>query len=331
MTFPFASTISTDFLPALFYSPSPHFGSRIGSYLFTSDDLKKKSGYSMMMREEQRQLQEGENLVEGQEVKKVDKDAKMKFILESEADKLDKYQQKKNNGIPIDAYLQWSVGEPISPDTDVSNAFWNPIVQILRFIGILQTAEATHVQKWAHKTNAYSPYDPIDVIWSDPVGTGSSVITTDMHNRMINKSWSTTTWCAFSNTLYVLINGVYTAQFQHKYKTFAGLCDQYHVRIWKINNNLAIGAAHKEKVDARDYDIRHIGGLNTWENNEPTFHVVLGFELGESEVRSAFAGTSGERIPTCWTATANAHSMSNSYTREYWDTSRTTLLYSASS
>lgn len=293
------------------------------TYVFTSNDLKKKSGYSMMMREEQRQLQEGENLVEGQKDKKVDKDAKIKFILEGEADKLDKYQKKKNNGIPMDAYLQWSVGEPIAPDADVSNAFWNPIVEMLRFIGILQTAEATHVQQWAHRSQAYSPYDPIDLILTDDENASTDVLTAAAQ-KMNGNGWSQLT-CYPSTTLYVLINGVYTGQNANEYKYTGGVCDQYHVRFWRINSDLAIGAAHKEVVDTEYRDIRHIGGLNTWEDHIQPGHRVISFENGETEARNAFSPNS----LTCWDVYANFHLMSNSYTREYWNDARTQLINAA--
>lgn len=115
----------------------------------------------------------------------------------------------------------------------------------------------------------------------------------------------------------------------HKYVT--GVCYQYHVRIWKINDNLAIGAVHYEIVRTDTFDINHIGGLNTWENDQTPGHVVTSFENGEDQVRSSFVGSSGERIPTCWTATANAHSLSNGYTREYWDSTRTTKMFTAQS
>jgi len=293
------------------------------TYIFTSDDLKKKYGSSILMREEHTHYV-GDDVPTATE-KREHKNVKMKIIHENEADKLDKYQKAKNDGIPMSTYLGWEVMEPIDQSSD--SADQNPILSFLKFIGLVQIAEATHVQKWAYRStgSAYQQYDPIDIIITDTASASTDVLNAAV-GRMNGNGWSATT-CGGSSNLYVLINNVFTQQTTHEYKYIVGFCDQYHVRLWRITADLAIGAAHQEVWKGFDqFDIKHVMSTTWWEDNVTPFHVVNSWENGESQVRSAFGPTGGT---TCWSVSANSHSMSNSYTREYWNTDRTTKLYSA--
>lgn len=226
----------------------------------------------------------------------------------------------------MSTYLRWDVMEPIDQDSNNLNS--NPILSFLQFIGIVQLAEATHVEKWAYRStgNAYQQYDPIDIIIDDTANASTDVLNAAV-GRMNGNGWSATT-CGGSSNLYVLINNVFTQQTTHEYKYIVGWCDQYHVRLWRITADRAIGAAHQEVWKGFDqFDIKHVMPSATWwEDNFTPFHVVNSWENGESQVRSAFGPTGGT---TCWSVSANSHSLSNSYTREHWNTDRTVNQYSA--
>jgi hypothetical protein len=291
------------------------------TYIFTSDQLRSKFGTSTVLRVEEHHISEGESIPSSQ--KEVHANKKLKLVSEDDGVKIDKLQKAKNDGIPFNTYEQWLVVEPISQDTS-ANANSDPILLFLQFIGILQPAEATHVQGWAHLSTAYSPYDPINLIWADTENASTDVLNAAVQ-RMNGNGWSQLT-CYPSTTLYVVINGVYTGQHANEYMYTGGVCDQYHVRMWRINSNLAIGNGHQEVVDTNYRDIRHIGGLNTWEDHKQPGHRVTSWENGETQARNAFGLTGGT---TCWLVWGNSHAMANSYTREYWNDARTTLISSA--
>lgn len=290
------------------------------TYVFTSEDLRKKYGYSQLLREEIVPLPE--NYQGPASEKKVAENVKMKLIHESEADKVDKYQKAKNDGIPMVAYRQWKVVVEEQTGANAQKNGLNSVLNpILSLFGVAQTIQPdTHVEKWAWRQvgTAYEYYDPIDLIWDDTNNASSDVLNAAL-SRMNGNGWSQIT-CYPSSTLYVIVNGYFTAQNANEYKYTGGICDQYHVRLWRITADRAIGAAHQEVVDTRTFDIRHIGGPNYWENDVQPYHIVISFENGETQARNTFSG--------CWTTSSNSHAMSNTYTREYWNSARTTLLYS---
>lgn len=196
------------------------------TYIFTSEQLQSKFGATTVLRVEEHHVAEGESLDSFQQ--EVHENTQLKLISENDGAKMDDYQRAKNNGIPIATYQQWLVVEPIGQDS-ASNANSDPILWFLQLIRIMQPAEATHVQGWAHKGTAYSPYDPIDLIWADTENASTDVLNAAVQ-RMNGNGWSQVT-CAPSSTLYVVINGVYTAQHANEYKYIGGVCDQYHVRM----------------------------------------------------------------------------------------------------
>lgn len=292
------------------------------TYVFTSNELKNKYGYSTMIRVDEHHLQEGESAPP--DVRKVEENVRMKIVHESEVDKLDRYQRVKNNGIPMDSYLQWSIVEPVNQDIDTENSIVSPVLALLRFLGILQPAEATHVEAWAHKSAAYSPYDPINIIITDEENVSTDVLG-DAGSKLNGNGWSSASGCLYASDLYVLIGGTYKKQTIHHFKYPPFDCDGDHIRLWRINADLAIGAAHSEVKHAEWGDIRHIGGLNTWEDNVFFGHRVTSFESGETSVKNTFDLSS----LTCWDTLPNNHLMSNAYTREYWNNARTVFYGSA--
>ncbi len=161
------------------------------------------------------------------------------------------------------------------------------------------------------------------MIWDDTTNASTDVLTA-LQSRMNSNGWGGTSVCVFSSSLYVLIGTTWTAQTTNEYKYITGFCDQYHVRLWKLSADRVIGAAHKEHWHGFDvFDIEHIGGMGATEN-DVTPYVVDSFELGETEAKNAFSGSS------CWSTSANSHNLNNAYTRKYW-TNSGTLHISASS
>jgi len=292
--------------------------------IFSSDDVKNKYGVKKMVKEDVIPLDDNYS-GPSNEIETV-ANVKMEVIHENEKVKLDKHQKTKNNGIPMYTHEQWSLVKDKDKTDDTNSNSENRISSNSR-LSIVEPQ--THVQNWAHKQvgSTYVKYDPINVIWADTQNASTDVLNTAV-GRMNGNGWGQTSVCLISSDLYILIGSTWTKQTAHEYKYIVGWCDQYHVRMWRLSADSAIGAAHKEHWHGFDqFDIRHIGGWNVWEDNVTPGHVVDSWEGAETEVRNAFTGGG----TSCWSIWSNNHSMGNSYTREYWNTARTQLHNSATS
>jgi len=262
---------------------------------YTSNDLHQKYGFDQISREQIIPLPE--NYSGPTDETQVKTDVQLKLIHESETAKLQNYQKLKNNGLPMNGYEKWDVVVPDSTATTTQ-----PVSLEL----------VTHVPKWTSKSSsALVLGDPIDLKF-DRVGITPVVMIDQVKSLMNSNGWTSSPPCGASDQ-YVLFGTTWKKQNAHEAKAISG-CDQYHVRLWAISNDLVIGAAHKEYASLLTYRIHHIpqGMTDYWETGQTPGHVVDDFELGETQVRNTFVGK------TCWSATSNNHLMSNSYTREYW-------------
>jgi len=176
----------------------------------------------------------------------------------------------------------------------------------------------SHVEDWASKEsdNVYQSYDPINLIWSDTV-PGSASLKSKVDSKMNSSGWDED--CLYSSSLHINIGGTWTSQHEHYTDNLWGLCNQYHIRAWEINNDSMIGSAHEEVLRFKHWDervdTRHISdsGPNYLEFNTAPFivvyHSLTGFDSAEDEAAGEFTGG-------CWDVEANSHNLGNQYTRK---------------
>lgn len=274
-------------------------------YTYTSDDIHRKYGFQTITKDEIVPIDE--SYTGPQNDSKVEANVEIEMIHENESNKLEQFQREHGNS-PIFIHEKWKA---VIPTTDSTAK--NPILFNADYDGQSVITLLTHVPNWSGKDQSvYLKYDPIDVIWTDNTSSSSPLIDS-VKSTMISNGWSSSTCTGGSSTLYINIAGRgWVGQDADRYKSTGGICDQYHVRMWYLNADQVVGAAHQEDTHGIEImKINHIGGANVWEQPVVPFHVVHSFENGETQVKNAFT--------TCWSSSSNSHWMNNYYTREYYN------------
>ena len=254
---------------------------------FTSDELKTKYGIEKLTK--QTIIPNLEN-VQIEESITTENNVELDVLVEKEgeSDRLTEYQLAKNNGIPMYLHEEWE----IIPET-----------KNIQQVAFYNTAFGGWTCNASTCTSSVKT-DPVNLIFEED---NSSGITDIVKDHLVNEGWSTSGGICGGANQKLKINGVWTQQDYQIFKTDF-ICDRWHMRLWEVNSDQAVGAAHYEDTHSlTSFDIVHTGNGQSTEVGVILGHVVHDWEGAEDKVADEFG--------TGYTVNYDNTNLHNDYTR----------------
>ena len=256
---------------------------------FTSNELKARYGIEMLTKQN---IIPNIDHVPIEESTKIQENVEFDVLIEKEGkpDRLTEHQLAKNNGKPMYTHEEWDIVPEIKKTRQV--AFYN-----------------TAFGGWTCNVSSCTTsikIDPVNLIFQETSSTGITVIVKD---HLVTAGWSTSKGLCGGGDQKLKINGVWTQQDYQIFKTDF-ICDRWHMRLWEVNSDQAVGAAHYEDTHiGTSFDIIHTGNGQSTEIDVVPTHVVHNWEGAEDKVADEFG--------TGYTINYDNTNLHNDYTREY--------------